>query len=613
MEVSHRMPLKTAPRLAELDERALTPITATNPGVPERTRQQDRMSAWIDAHPSRAFALLTAFYALATACLSHFKLLWMDELITVYIVKLGSVGAIWHALSAGADPNPPLTHLSVLACMRLFGTHTYVFRIPAILGYWAGMLGLFLLLKRYISPTYALLGVIMSMGMGAFEWSYECRSYPLYYGTTMLALLCWNMWVRPSRSAGPKYGALACMTLFLAAGLCANFFSVIAFVPIGAGELTRTVQRAWTSRRNGLLAILGAIDWPVWCALLLGLVPLLAFRGFIERAIALYQPYAWNRVNFDTTTIAYFDMVEAMRYPLAILVVVCPMFALWSRVSREERMRVRPRWLRCFVESLAETRLRIPLPKLFEAIPIFLLMAFPYVGWALASLHGGMFSARFVLPMCLGFAAFAAFMVFRTFGQVSGAGSFLLSAFLLWFMVRSSYVGFSYDEEKTALFSTYNALRQADHYQESIAVTDNLLILPFSYYAPPDIARRLVYPMDIRAIMSRRGEASGEINLWHNRAAYRFRMMPLAQFQRATFTYLMVCSEPDWLLDDLHANRYIDEVLPFDPHAQPLNYIATPLSHGPTEIIRVYSGRYPTSLFQETPIPFTLQGELPDR
>ena len=87
----------------------------------------------------RAFGLLTLWYLVINAALSACKLLWLDELLTVHVARAPTFGVIWRALQAGADPNPPLTDFAVHACIRVFGAHTYVYRMPAILGYWLGM------------------------------------------------------------------------------------------------------------------------------------------------------------------------------------------------------------------------------------------------------------------------------------------------------------------------------------------------------------------------------------------------------------------------------------------------------------------------------------------
>ena len=567
---------------------------------------------WIDAHSALAFIVLTLFYFVVTAALSSFKLLWLDELITVHIARLGSPWAILHALSQAADPNPPLTHLAVLACIRLFGAHTYAIRLPAIIGYWVGMLALFLFLKRHIPPTWAIIATLMSMGMGGFEWSYESRSYAIFYGTTMLALYFWSLAVDRLTSNTARSFALMGMTVSLALGLCANYFSVLAFFPIALGELTRTLQKA-LQRVKEKRSIVTAINWPVWVALVVAATPLLVFHSFIERAISLYHPYAWNKVSFSMTNIAYLDMVEAMLIPLGLLGLLSAVIWFLGGLCDQCRASILPGWLLRFVNNTTRREHdQFPSLRLYEVMPVLVLLLYPYLGWAVASLHGGMLSSRFVIPVCFGFASAGAYMVYRTFGRSRNSDLLFLSFFTLWFMAREAYIGYSYNQQKEALYSTFAALSSVDHAGEPIVVSDNLLVLPFHYYAPPDIASRVVYPIDISAIMRRRGEASGEVNLWTGRNTYGFSIVPLASFQKSASSYLLVTSEPDWLLDDLHANHYVDDPLPVDTHAEPLNFVATPLSHFKSEVFRVYGDQYKSDDPTEpSPKPFKMAGELP--
>jgi|SRR5665213_1146626 len=134
----------------------------------------------IDRHPVRGFAILTLFYFVAVCSLSSLKLLWLDELITLHIARLSSPSAIWQALGRGVDPNPPLSHFLVHYLRLFFGEHEVVLRLPAMAGYWAGMLALFMYLKRRVSPTWAMVGTVWLMTMGAFEYSYESRSYGIF-------------------------------------------------------------------------------------------------------------------------------------------------------------------------------------------------------------------------------------------------------------------------------------------------------------------------------------------------------------------------------------------------------------------------------------------------
>ena len=571
------------------------------------------ITTWIDAHPFRAFLLLTIFYVGVTASLSSLKLLWLDELITLHIARLGSPSAIWHALAEGADPNPPLVHLAVLACMRLLGQHAYVFRLPAILGYWVGMLSLFLFLKRRVQPTWALIGTLSLMGMGSFEWSYESRSYALFFGTTMMGLYCWVLAVDPSRSPRIRNVARLGMTIALAAGLCANYFAILAFLPLVAGEITRTLRSARPLRQPRLLSrFFSMCDGWIWGSFVIAVTPLLCFRPLAEKSIALYAPYAWNKVSFDMTNIAYLDMVEAMLVPLGILVLSAGGVWILSKACSQCLAQVQPPWFSGLL-TIAHNGRTAGTSGFHELVAVFTLLVYPYLGWTLASLHGGMLSSRFVIPLCFGFAISATWIGSRSFAGSRSASVSVLCFFLLWFMVRESYVGFSYHEQKEAFYSTLSALKQVDQQHEPIVVSDNLLILPFRYYAPADVASRVVYPVDMEAIMRRRGEASGEVNLWIGRTHYDFLIMPLAELQRSVFSYVLITSEPDWLLDDLNAHRYDYHRLHVDTHAEPLNYVATPLSHFKSVLFRVYGDQRPSQVpLQSRPIPFDIKGELPE-
>lgn len=567
-----------------------------------------RTSDWIEGYPLRAFTCLTLFYLCVNACLSWFKLMWLDELITVHIAGLGSPSAIWRALARGADPNPPLTHLLVAACSKLLGQHTYVFRIPAIVGYWIGMLSLFQYGRRWIPATWALAATVASMGMAAFEWSYESRSYAIFYGTTMLALLCWLRATDHKETSArlPWVGGVA---FALAAGLCLNYFSVLAFVPVAVGEVVWT----WQHRQpGGLRGIVQRVDLAMWIALAAALLPLLFFHHLIEHSIALYQPYAWNKVNFDQTSVAYTDLVEAMLIPFAALIALCGILLPLGATLRREGRIFHSKVLTGLAKSHEDKR-SVPF---YAAVPILLLVIYPYLGWAMASLHGGMLSARFVLPVCLGAAAAMTYLAYRTFAGFSSAAPIFLAMFLVWFAGRQVYIGYQYSEQKDALFKLFGALRTVDRGNEPIAVTDNLLILPFQYYAAPDVAARVVYPIDMEAIMRRRHEASGEVNLWFGRNAYPFTIEPLAQFQHGAKTYLQVTTEPDWLLDDLHAHHYIDEIVVEETRTEDLRFVATPLSHGYAHIFRVWGDKEPFAKLRffepfDSPEPFSLTGELP--
>ncbi len=588
------------------------PVTVPELSVPPPVVRSD--ANWIDLHPFQSFALLSLFYFATTAVLSSLKLLWLDELITVNMARLGSFRAIWQALSAGADPNPPFTHFAVLAFSRVFGPHTYVYRLPALLGYWSGLLALFLFLKRRVPPIWALTAVLICMGMGGFEWSFDCRSYAIFFGTTMLAFLCWSRAADPVSNPGVRRRSLVGMTCFLAAGICTNYFAVLAVVPLVFGELTRTYERArrlWREMQPSPV-LLRAVDWPIWLCLVLAGTPLLVFHTAIRTSIALFQPYAWNKVYFGMAELAYREMVEAMLAPLCLLFVLAAVLWVLSKPCDGCRARLYPQPLRALADGTAHPHSDTVRGRPYEVVAVLVLMLYPYLGWAVASLHGGMLSSRMVIPVGLGFAIAAVGIGYRTFGQVRGAGTVTLLLFLLWFMVRESYIGYCYQEQKEAFYDTLKALRTVDDGHEPIVVSDNMLVAPLYEYAPPDVRSRILYVMDVPEIMQYRHQASGEVNFWAGRKAYGFPIVPLAAFQHSVSDYLVVASGDDWLLDALREHRYRVDPLPVDTHAEPLNFATSPLSRYKPNFFKAQGDQAsPASAQVLHPEPFTLGDELP--
>jgi hypothetical protein len=578
----------------------------------------------IDRRPIRAFVVLSFLYFGVVFTLSSFKLLWLDELITLHIARLGSASAIWRALSQGADPNPPVSHLLVLYSRDVFGEHELAYRLPAASGYWVGLLSLFFYLRRILPATWALAGTVLSMTMAAFDYSYESRSYGIFYGLAMFAFLCWG------RAAGNRcktrgdYFWIFGMVFALAAGISTNYFAVLAFLPIAAGELASTISRTLETTRRSQecrvaygTAILRAIDLRIWLGLLVAATPLIAYRPLIARSIAQFAPYAWNKVSLQQVGDSYTEMVEIVLYPILTLfalgVVVEFVRRIYLQLCDACREKVLPKWLSSFIESTPR-RAGIPLHQL---VGIFFFMLYPILGYIISSIRGGMLSPRFVIPVCFGFAIAATLVAFRIFGNLRSAGLIFLCFVSAWFVARESVVGYWYEEQKQCFYKIIDHLPEAEFAVPQgapIVIPDPLLALTFEHYAPRQMALRVVYPMDFPAIRFYRGDDSPEENLWAGRGAiYELRILPLAQFQSSAGTYLVIASDRNWLLEDLGHHHYPMSRLPIDTRAEAIGGF-TPLARG-TPTFYTASGeaaidRNAPSLV--TPVPFRVQDNLPD-
>lgn len=590
--------------------------------------QQTGIVTWLDAHPGEAFAALTGLYFAVVFVLSSVKLMWLDELITLHLARLNSFHDLWHALAMGADPNPPVTYVLVHWCRQVFGDHEWAYRLPAAVGCWAGLASLFAFLKRRVSGFWAIFGCLVWMAMAAFDYSFESRSYGIFYGLAMLAFFCWSVTADEARTARERWAALAGMMLALAAGISTNYFAVLAFLPPAAGELVKTIVRARRprpgtpvefikSRRARRFRALSAIDLRIWLGFAVAALPLLLYRPLIARSIAQFSPYAWNKVTIDQVFDSYTEMVEIILYPiLALLVLAGVVFFNKERVRAlcvDCRNRVLPRW----VEGvLAPYRGKVPLPSR-EAAGVFVFMAYPICGYVIASIHGGMLSPRFVIPVCYGFAIAATIVSRYLFRNVRHAPVILLCVAFAWLVSREAVVGYWYKQQKDSFYKVVDRMEAAQAGMPTgvpIAIPDPLLALTFRHYAPRDLAQRVVFPIDFPAVRYFRHDDSPEENLWAGRnLLYSVPIMPLAEFQHATGQYIIIAGKKNWLLEDLKKHRYSFLRVPTDTQATELGGF-TPIARGEPEFYVAQGDRSRTSRsnFSSPPAPFQVSQNLPE-
>ncbi len=577
------------------------PVVDTSDAVEQRNWTEVGQE-WFNRFPVKGFVALTALYVMAAVVLSSYKLLWLDELITLHIARLSSAAAIWHALADGADPNPPLTHLLVHACRSLFGEHEIVLRMPAIAGYWLGMLSLFLYLRRRINPIWALAGTLMSMSMAAFDYSYESRSYALFYGLTMLGFLAWSRAVDPaSKHPGT---ALALMILALSAGVSTNYFAILAFFPIVAGEIVRATRR---TPQRGL--------FKVWLGMALAATPLLAFRTMIANSIAQFAPYAWNKVSVRQVSDCYMEMVEYILYP--ILTVLLLAFA-GHLLARRPSLPGDPRPTRIMSSWVAYARTHHPVANhvlpLHEAVAVAVLMAYPVLGYVVASIYGGMLSSRFVIPVCFGFAIAGTVAAFRVFGHLRFAAISVVLLCMAWFVSRESVVGFWYVEQEQSFYKVVDHLTEAEaglSPTSPIVIPEPLLALTFQHYAPRTLAARIVFPVDFPAIRLYRRDDSPEENLWAGRGSlYTLPIVSLAEFQQSAGRYVIIGTDGNWLIEDLKRHRVPVERLSINTRAGSIGGF-TPLDRSVPVYFLSGGNEAMSKALEPAPIPFTRAATLP--
>jgi len=306
------------------------------------------------------------------------------------------------------------------------------------------------------------------------------------------------------------------MAVALAAGISTSYIAVLAFLPIAAGEVTLTLQR-WRHAGASNGSFLRSIQLRIWGGMAIAAAPLLVYLPLIQHSIAEFAPHAWNRVSGDQVSDSYTEMVEYILFPILALLLFSIIVLALSRFCLRCRNSMRPRWIGSLATEQAYfKRSRLPL---HEVVAVFALMAYPVLGYVVASIHGGMLSPRFVIPVCFGFAIAGTMACYRIFGHLRFAAVALLVICAGWFCVRESVIAHWYSEQKQCFYKVVDRFPLQEFPGGPIAIPDQLLALTFRHYAPSNLAARVVFPVDFPVVRHDRGDDSPEQNLWAGRGS----------------------------------------------------------------------------------------------
>jgi hypothetical protein len=480
--------------------------------------------------------------AFAIAALKPF---WFDELITFNIARQSGAGAIWQLLLRAADPNPPLSHLLTAWSMQLFGTSEIAVRLPAIVAGAVTLLCIYEFLVRRVPPLFAAVGIFFYMTTHAFDYSYEARSYSYLVCFASVALLAWR-WTHESKR---QRMAATMLAAALALGLSSNYFGVLAFFPVAAGELVSTLQR----RR---------IAWRVWIALAAGATPLFAYLPLIHAAVARFSSYAWNKPYPEFMTDAYAQMLEASLWLMLGVVYAAAVVMAYERSELGIR--------------------RTAILRLPEFVAVTLFAAYPVLGYLMSVLRGGMVSPRCVLPFCIGLSIAVAIAAFKLTGRNHKTALLSLLVCFCWFAYRAGDTAGDYSNQRQALDRIIAMLPA----HGEIVVPDSLLATPLHFYAPPALAARVVFAMDFPAIRKYKHEDSPEQNLAAAPEIYSVPIVALSSFQLRYPSYYILGPEDNWLLQKLRDDEVPARRVALDFRSHDLGGF-TPLAHHDVSLFRV--------------------------
>jgi 4-amino-4-deoxy-L-arabinose transferase-like glycosyltransferase len=514
-------------------------------GVGSAAALPERLYLALNAHADRMLSVQLAMYFAAAFALAAIKPFWFDELITFNIARQQSPAAIWQLLLHAADPNPPLSHLLTALSMHFFGRSEIAVRLPGIC---AGALTLFCIyefLIRRLPAVFAASGVFFYLTTHAFDYAYEARSYSYMICFSALALVAWR-WTHESRRQG--WAALL-LAASLAAAVSSNYYGVLIFFAIAAAELVSTFER-----RN--------IAWRVWLALAAGAAPMIAYLPLIHAAEARFSPFAWNKPYPEFMIDAYTQMMETSVWLALAAVYSVIVVLVYERINLGLR--------------------RTPILRLPEFVAVSVLAAFPVLGYAMSVLRGGMLSPRCVIAFCVGVSIAVAIAAFKLIGRSPLASLLFLLGCFCWFAYHAGDIASDYSNQRQALDRIIFMLPK----QGTIVVPDSLLATTLNFYAPPALAERVIFAMDLPAVRKYKHEDSPEQNLAAAPQIYSVPIVPLEQFQQDHPVYYILGPEDNWMIQKLREDEVSVRRIPLDFRSHDLGGF-TPLAHHDVSLFRV--------------------------
>jgi hypothetical protein len=416
------------------------------------------------------------------------RLLWTDELFTLYTSQLASVD-IFKALATGLDLHPPAGYFVLKATTLTFGDGLVQARLCALAGFVLACLAIGRFVGRAAGALPGTVAMLIPFVTGAYDYAFEARPYAPMLGLSAVALAGWQATSGPRRRV-----ALVALGLAIAALVSFHYFGTLLVVAIAAGE----ISRGRAARRPG-----------VWMALGTGLLPLVCFLPLVQ-AGAAYGGAFWTRPSLGQLLYTYRLFLFPSLLPAAIVLAVWSLLSVWRRDDRVD-------WPE---DGKAFARDELAVCTALFLLPVAVLAT----AYVLGAYH-----ARYSIAMVLGFAGLAA-------GAIAGARSARVAVvtvivLALWVTGRGVIAAMPLLSGAPApdVLALHPLLRSARLPPVlPIVVSDVATFVQLEHYAPPKMRSRLraiTAPLDDQAPQyyedtTRR--ALDSLSRWHHVAVVRY-------------------------------------------------------------------------------------------
>ncbi|SPP63659.1 glycosyltransferase family 39 protein [Nitrospira lenta] len=510
----------------------------------------DRAVRWLDGraealsevcerHWVLLLGVLAIVYFVATSVLAMRKPLWNDELFTYFIAQATTPASIWDALYTGADQNPYPFYLLTRLSLAVFGVSEWALRFPEMVGVWMAAVCLFFLVKSRSSALYGFTAMMGLLVTNAQFYSYEARPYGLVLG---FAAMAWACWAAAAEGKGRPWSLIG-LWGSLGAAVGSHYYAVFVFVPLGIAECVRLYR----NRR---------LDWPLWAAIVGGLLPLAFLWPLIQQARG-YSRGFWATPSWKGIPDTYSMLLMPAPLLFMLLLITAGVVAYLQQGGRA----------------------RTPAPALpvipdHEWAAALAFAALPVIGVAVTLCTTGAFTPRYVLPTVLGISALVALTLFRLCNGRALLGVVGIAIAVVGF-VMLTVRAFPYTAA-SAVGPVAEFLTVTTTEELPIVVSDPHNFMMLAHYAPGDLSSRLVYLADPEASLRHMGHDTMDRGMVDLNPWFRMNVKESRAFQQSCGRFFLYVhggflggplanglSVPDfnWLLSDLILGEWHLELL----------------------------------------------------
>lgn len=423
--------------------------------------------------------------------------LWYDELYTYYVAREPSIGAVFTALLAGADTNPPVDYLLRHLSLRAFGDTPIAFRLPSVLAFIVGLFAIHAYVRPRVSRTAAVAAFVLPVATLAAFYSIEGRAYALLFASAALALLAWQRAIELPRSPF----RLLLLVAGLSVGPFTHYFGVLNYLPVVAGEAWRSVKRR-------------QIDWPIAAAILASLLALPLLLLFAQNATAM-KAGAWSAdFGLRSVPVYYREFFADAVFPALCALIASAL--LWEKLGNatgDARPSTVPSW---------------------ECLAAVVLAATPFSAFLLAKIVTGTLTTRYAIVVVPGVAMLLAYAVDRLHARRAG-----LAAFVVGVLAAASVLSYRQQLQRELVDRTNSDVLVPILARSALDVVfdDPQTFLRYQHVASEALQARLIYPMDPPTALALHGSNADEISL---RALRQIRPLNIADYSDFVATHRRV-------------------------------------------------------------------------